>query len=66
MSLIYRILWTMLGLTIANFAYQASGDHNWVLAIDRTFFQYCALLSFWILCHKDIDEALLATEEDDE
>jgi hypothetical protein len=33
-----------LGLTIANFAYQGCAAQNWILAVDRSFFQVTACL----------------------
>jgi|APTNR8051073442_1049403.scaffolds.fasta_scaffold91303_2 hypothetical protein len=37
-------LLVVIGLGIANFAYQAFAGHNWAAAIDRTWFQVLACL----------------------
>lgn len=37
-----------LGLAAANFAYQFFGDANWHTAIDRTWFQTCAIATCWL------------------
>ena len=33
-----------LGLSIGNFAYQAMAEHDWLTALDRTFYQGVALI----------------------
>lgn len=35
------------GLIAANFAYQAIAGHEWVVAVERSFFQAVAVLCCW-------------------
>ena len=39
---------TGLGAVVANFLWQAVGGHDWSLAIDRSWFQVCALGAAWL------------------
>ena len=37
------------GLTAGNFAYQLFAAHDWATATERSFFQFTALLTVWIV-----------------
>jgi hypothetical protein len=37
-----------IGVVIANFLYQALGAHDWSVAIDRSWFQVCAIFAVWL------------------
>ena len=45
----YSMIPTGIFLTIGNFLYQAlAGSHDWSVAVDRSYFQWVAILCVWI------------------
>lgn len=43
-----RLIVIGVGLSVANFLYQALNDYQWSLAIDRSFFQIIALVAVYV------------------
>lgn len=43
-----RLLLMGVALAISNYFCQAVGPHDWAIALDRSFFQGCALLWVWL------------------
>ena len=44
-----QLLGVLIGLPVANFAFQLFGDQDWAAATERSYIQFTALLAVWIV-----------------
>lgn len=55
-------LWV--AITAGNFVYQAFGAHSWMVAGERSFFQFVAMIAVFVMCKLKPNAEAVATASD--